>query len=83
MTFIDIDEDGLLDYVIQKKNKDGLPYLMVLYNNVETDNFFMKAMFLNAKQTMRDIKYGYSGMGVSYRFVMTGLDDKKLMVVGS
>lgn len=46
VTFIDIDEDGKLDCLIQKQIS-GVPALSVLYNNIETENFFIKALMVN------------------------------------
>jgi len=46
VTFIDIDEDGKLDCLIQKQTS-GVPALSVLYNNIETENFFIKALMVN------------------------------------
>lgn len=34
VTFMDIDEDGRLDIIIQKLDANGLPQLQVLYNNI-------------------------------------------------
>lgn len=50
VTFIDIDEDGCLDVIVQKMNPSlGGSTLTVLYNNVVTDSFFMKALMLNSE----------------------------------
>ena len=49
VTGIDIDEDGGLDIVLQKFDEDTLePKLMLLYNSVKTDAFFMKALMVNS-----------------------------------
>mgnify|MGYP006969966362 FL=1 len=55
----------------------------MLYNNVYNDNFFIKAMMLNSKQEKSDNIYGDNTIGASYRFVITDLEDKKFIVVGS
>ncbi len=57
--------------------------LYLLYNNVYNDNFFIKAMMLNSKQEKSDNIYGDNTIGASYRFVITDLEDKKFIVVGS
>jgi hypothetical protein len=40
-------------------------------------------MMLNSKQEKSDNIYGYNTIGASYRFVITDLEDKKFIVVGS
>lgn len=52
VTFVDIDENGRLDVIVQKFDETTqAPTLVVLYNGVITDNFFMKALFVNSEQT--------------------------------
>ena len=83
VTFIDIDEDGKLDFLIQRLGPNNQISLYLLYNNVYNDNFFIKAMMLNSKQEKSDNIYGDNTIGASYRFVITDLEDKKFIVVGS
>lgn len=83
MTFIDFDKDGLLDFIIQKASSSGKRYLDIVYNNVSTDNFFVETMFLNEPQRKSKNWYGNAAMGVSYRFVTTGIDDQKLVQLGN
>lgn len=46
LTFIDINENGKIDIIVQKEvNK--VPQLIFLYNNIVTDNFFVKALSVN------------------------------------
>jgi hypothetical protein len=47
ITFIDVDEDGRLDYLIQKI-ENGVPSLKLVYNNIVSDSFFIKALMLNS-----------------------------------
>jgi len=48
LTFIDIDDDGKLDFVMQKQ-VDNVPSVKVLYNNIVSDNFFIKALSVNSE----------------------------------
>ena len=82
VTFIDVDEDGRLDYLIQN-TENGVPSLKLVYNNIVSDSFFIKALMLNSVQTKSDNIYGDNSIGVSFRFVVTDLDDKKYVLVGS
>jgi len=78
ITFIDLDKDGGLDFIIQKRDKiTGKHYLLVDYNNVATDNFFIETMFVNERQSKSNKNYGNNAIGVSYRFVRTSIDDLK------
>jgi len=81
VTFIDIDEDGKLDFLIQRMGPNNQITLYLLYNNVYNDNFFIKAMMLNSKQDQ--YIYGDNTVGASYRFVITDLEDRKFIIVGS
>ena len=83
VAFLDLDEDGRLDIIIQKTDENGLPWLDVLYNNIVTDNFFVKALLVNSKQEKSDNVFGNSAVGASYRFVVTDMKDKKTVRVGS
>lgn len=82
ITFMDIDEDGRLDFLIQELS-DNVPSLKMVYNNIVSDSFFIKALMLNSKQEKSDNIYGDNSMGVSFRFVVTDLDDQKYVVAGS
>jgi integrin alpha FG-GAP repeat containing protein 1 len=76
---VDIDEDGRLDILIQKKNmQSGLIEVQVIYNNFVKDTFFVKAMMVNTQGM-----YGDSSIGSSYRLVVTDLNDNKFVVIGS
>jgi hypothetical protein len=78
VTFIDVDEDGRLDFLIQQKHAHtGKPYLQLIYNNQDTDTFFLKAYMLNSKQTKAQNFYGDSTSGANFRFIVTDLDDQK------
>lgn len=83
VAFLDIDDDGKLDFIIQKTGLNGKIGVFLLYNNVYTDNFFIKAMMLNSALDNSDTTYGDNTVGATYRFVITDLEDKKFVVVGS
>lgn len=78
VTFIDIDEDGKLDFLIQSTDAT----LKLIYNNVYLDNFFIKALMLQSKQEKSENVYGDTIIGASYRFVITDLEDEQAVVVG-
>jgi len=60
-----------------------VPSLQIIYNNIVSDAFFLKAYMVNSKQEKLDNFYGDNAIGASFRFVVTDLDDKKYVVVGS
>ena len=80
--FMDIDDDGKLDFILQQ-NENNLPIVKVLYNNVVTDNFFIKSASVNSELKKSQNIYNNYVVGASYRFVITDLEDKKLVMVGS
>jgi len=82
VTFIDIDEDGRLDLLLQKTT-NGKPEIVILYNNIVSDSFFLKALAVNSKLSKNNNFYGNNGIGTSYRFVVTDLDDNKYVSVGA
>ena len=78
-TFLDFDEDGRLDFLLQKINPaTGLLEISLIYNNYVTDTFFLKAMMTN-----KDSNYGDLTIGPSYRFVITDLNDENFVVTGT
>jgi len=83
VTFLDIDEDGRLDIILQKIDKNGFPQIVVLYNNIVTDNFFMKALLLNSKLEKNSDNFGNNAIGATYRFIVTDMNDHKMVRVGS
>lgn len=55
-----------------------------MYNNQVVDTFFVKALMLNSKLSSESAsKYGDASSGVSYRFIVTDLDDQKYVTVGT
>jgi len=62
---------------------DTIPSLQIIYNNIVSDTFFIKAFMLSSKQEKTDNIYSNNAIGSSFRFVVTDLDDKKYVVVGS
>jgi len=76
-TFVDIDEDGRLDMIIQGVNPaSGLTEISVIYNNYVQDAFFIKALMVGSE-------YGDALSGASYRLVVTDLYDNKFVVHSS
>ena len=65
--FLDIDEDGRLDILLQKYENDK-SNIEVIYNNYVKDTFFIKALMVNSQ-------YSDVVVGASYRFVGTDLND--------
>jgi len=61
----------------------AVPSLQVIYNNIVSDTFFIKAFMLNSKQEKTDNIYTNNAIGSNFRFVVTDLDDKKYVVAGS
>ena len=55
----------------------------MLYNNVVSDNFFIKALSVNSELKKSQNVYNDYATGPSYRFVVTDLNDNKLVNVGS
>lgn len=74
ITFLDIDEDGRLDFLVQIIDQ-SIPKLKLVYNNMVSDSFFIKALMLNSKQEKSDNIYGDHTLGCTFRFVVTDLDD--------
>jgi len=84
VTFIDIDEDGNLEYLIQQKSPTtNTPFLKVIYNNVRSENFFVKALLVNQRETKTSTAYGDNGIGISYRFSFTDPQDTRGVFVGT
>ena len=82
LSFMDIDDDGKLDFVLQKKEQ-GVPQVKILYNNIVSDNFFIKALSVNSELKKSQNVYNDYTLGASYRFVVTDMQDNKLVMVGS
>lgn len=88
---IDINQDGHLDIFCHFYNDAGVKDFKVIYNNVQIDNFFLKALMIykNKNEQHSIISgaaptvVGNSVIGASLRFVITSLDDKKTIRVGS
>ena len=81
---IDIDEDGAMDIVLQKMDETmKQPHLVMLYNSVDTDAYFMKALMVNSEQLKDNNIYTDNTVGASYRFVVTSTSDEKLVIASS
>jgi integrin alpha FG-GAP repeat containing protein 1 len=59
----------------------GYPEVKIIYNNYDSDTFFIKAMMLNSPQAAN--VYGDTSYGTSFRFVVTDLDDEKYVMTGT
>lgn len=93
---IDIDEDGRIDIVMQSRQSSHVD-LQVIYNNVYLDSyFFIKAMMLYDTIDLNEAekesnsflnkpipRFGKIVSGASFRFVMTPMDDNKIVMAGS
>lgn len=77
--FMDIDEDGRIDVLLQRKSTKGdHTDLLCIYNNYVKDTFFLKALMVNTLD-----QYGNALSGPSYRLVVTDLNDNKFVIIGS
>lgn len=66
-----------------QKEVDGNSQLSILYNNIVSDGFFIKALSVNSELKKSNNVYNDYATGTSYRFVITDMDDNKLVTVGS
>lgn len=57
--------------------------MQILYNNVVTDNFFIKALSVNSELKKSNNVYNGYTVGATYRFVITDMEDQKRVTVGS
>jgi len=55
----------------------------MLYNSVDTDAYFMKALMVNSEQLKDNNIYTDNTVGASYRFVVTSTSDDKLVIASS
>lgn len=74
--FLDIDEDGRLDVLMQKTTSNNKTAIQIIYNNYVKDTFFIKALMVNRQ-------YSDVVVGASYRFVATDLNDDKFVIIGA
>jgi len=54
-----------------------------LYNNIVSDNFFIKALAVNSELKKSMNVYNDYAIGASYRFVITDMQDNKLITTGA
>lgn len=71
VAFLDMDEDGTLDIMVQRTGKDGQGKVVFVQNNVYYDAFFLKAIVLNGACNngwcfSPNGSTGYHPFGVSY-----------------
>jgi len=71
-----------VDFLVQKE-VDGNSQLTILYNNIVSDSFFIKALSVNSELKKSNNVYNDYTTGTSFRFVITDMDDNKLVTVGS
>jgi len=60
-----------------------VPQVFILYNNIVSDNFFIKALSVNSELKKSQNIYNDYTIGASYRFVITDMEDNRLVTVGS
>jgi hypothetical protein len=77
--FIDIDEDGRMDVLLQTESAKGTSSLICIYNNYVKDTFFVKALMVANTVGI----YGDAASGASYRLIVTDLNDEKFVVMAS
>ena len=82
VNFIDLDDDGKLDFILQKESETD-PQINIIYNNIVSDNFFIKALSVNSELKKSNNVYNDYTVGASYRFVITDMEDNKRVTVGS
>ena len=75
--FVDIDDDGRIDMLLQRKTSEHTD-LLCIYNNYVKDAFFLKALMVNTLD-----EYGNGLTGANYRIIVTDLNDQKFVVTGS
>jgi hypothetical protein len=79
VTFLDIDEDGRLDLMMQTVSASGKHQIICIYNNWVKDAFFIKAMMISNQVGV----YGHAISGASYRVIGTDLEDKKFVILAT
>ncbi|KAJ8522676.1 hypothetical protein ONZ45_g812 [Pleurotus djamor] len=91
-SFLDMDEDGTLDMMIQRKGSGGGPKVVFVQNNVYYDAFFLKAIVLNGAcengwcySPNRTIKYhpfGVSYAGATYKYTVLDTSGRRSAAQG-
>ncbi|KAF9533608.1 hypothetical protein CPB83DRAFT_783291 [Crepidotus variabilis] len=80
LTFLDMDEDGTLDIMVQRTGDQGEGTILFVQNNFYYDAFFLKAIVLNgacdngwcynANGTERYHPFGVSYSGATYKYTV-------------
>ncbi|KAL0947607.1 hypothetical protein HGRIS_013696 [Hohenbuehelia grisea] len=80
VAFLDMDEDGTLDIMVQRTGKSGQGNILFVQNNFYYDAFFLKAIVLNGacdngwcyppNSTGRYHPFGVSYSGASYKYTV-------------
>lgn len=82
---IDVDEDGRMDILVQQHNHQE--DLKLIYNNMNYDSYFIKAMMINqdsAAAEETEIRgLGATVIGASFRYVATDSNFEKVVRVAS
>jgi hypothetical protein len=82
---IDVDEDGRMDIIVQEGQKQES--LKLIYNNMNYDSYFIKAMMINQNSnTAEDTEiYGLGAtvIGATFRYVATDSKFEKVVRVAS
>jgi len=82
---IDVDEDGRMDIIVQEN--DHQESLKLIYNNMNYDSYFIKAMMINQNSNAAedsDISgLGATVIGASFRYVATDSNIEKVVRVAS
>ncbi|KAI6111062.1 hypothetical protein F5141DRAFT_1112303 [Pisolithus sp. B1] len=86
MTFVDLDEDGTLDILVQRTGAQGEGTVSFIQNNFYYDAFFLKAIVLNGAcdggwcslpNGSTYLPFGVSYSGASYKYTVLGTDGRR------
>eukprot|EP01119_Soliformovum_irregulare_P011411 TRINITY_DN2849_c1_g3_i4.p1 TRINITY_DN2849_c1_g3~~TRINITY_DN2849_c1_g3_i4.p1 ORF type:complete len:696 (-),score=204.75 TRINITY_DN2849_c1_g3_i4:12-1883(-) len=86
-TFIDLDENGILDVLVlgnSTENSTNSQTIHAIYNNFFNDAFFLKTMGLNGvwSDFQNPKPYGVNYPGATWKYTMTELNGDKKAVMG-
>ncbi|KAI6097916.1 hypothetical protein EV401DRAFT_2040044 [Pisolithus croceorrhizus] len=86
VTFVDLDEDGTLDILVQRTGAQGEGTVSFIQNNFYYDAFFLKAIVLNGAcdggwcslpNGSTYLPFGVSYSGASYKYTVLGTDGRR------
>jgi len=75
--FFDLNENSMMDILLVQKEPEKASYLSAIYNNYSKDQFYLKSRMLS------DAELGHQINQVTFRAVITDLDDNKFILTGS